>query len=82
MSKHLPMTKFQLSALEALAKSRSGIVFIAIDEKGNKKQFVESQLAAELLGHFKKLIQVMIGEAISLSELRAFLKKQGIKEPK
>lgn len=82
VSKHLPMTKFQLSALEALAKGRSGIVFIATDEKGNKIKFVESQLAAELLGHFKKLIQVMIGEAISLSELRAFLKKQGIKEPK
>lgn len=80
VSKHLPLSDFHRSALEVLAKNRSGIGFSATDKKGNKIEFVESQIVAELLDHFKYLIQVMIGEAISVSELRAFLSEQGIKE--
>jgi hypothetical protein len=50
------------------------------DDKGNKTSLSETQLVAELLKQFRKLTQVMIGEAISISELRAFLSEQGIKE--
>ncbi|MDD5530215.1 MAG: serine protease [bacterium] len=79
VSKHLPMSQFQLSALRALANHKTGFMFNATDEKGNKIEFSESQLVADLLEHFKSLTQVMIGEAISVSELRTFLNEQGIK---
>lgn len=82
VSKHAPITQFHLSALNALANNKSGVVFTATDEKGNQIQFVESQIVADLLEYFRSLTQVMIGEAISVSELRAFLNEQGIKEPK
>lgn len=81
VSKHAPINQFQLSALNALANNKSGVVFTATDEKGNQIQFVESQLVADLLEYFRSLTQVMIGEAISVSELHTFLNEQGIKEP-
>jgi hypothetical protein len=81
VSKHAPMSKFHLSAIDAFAKNKSGVVFTATNEKGEQIKFVESQLVAELLEYFRNLTQVMIGEAISVSELRAFLTEQGIKEP-
>jgi S1-C subfamily serine protease len=81
VSKHMPISQFQLSALKALANNKSGVVFTATDDKGNQIQFVESQLVADLLEHFKSLTQVMIGEAISVTELRTFLNEQGIREP-
>lgn len=81
VSKHAPINQFQLSALNALANNKSGVVFTATDEKGTQIRFVESQLVADLLEHFRSLTQVMIGEAISVSELRTFLNEQGIKEP-
>jgi hypothetical protein len=80
VSKHVPMTAFQLSALKALASNQSGVVFNATDKNGKNISFVESQLVADLLDGYKKLAQVMIGEAVSVSELRAFLNEQGIKE--
>src|SRR4030042_7044740 len=79
VSKHLPFTQSQLSALKVLANNKGGTIFTRYDEKGNKIEFVESQLVADLLNHFRELTQVMIGEAISISELRAFLGEQGIK---
>jgi len=78
VSKHAPITPFLYSAIQALAKNSSGVVFTATDEKGNKKQFVESQIVAELLGYFRELTQVMIGEAIDRSELLKFLKENHI----
>lgn len=80
VSKHAPITQFHLSALNALANNKSGVVFTVTDEKGNQIQFVESQIVADLLEYFRTLTQVMIGEAISISELRTFLKEHGIKE--
>lgn len=74
VSKHAPITHFVRSALEVLAKNKSGVVFTATDEQGNKQQFVESQVVAEVLQYFKQMTQVMIGEAIAASELITFLK--------
>ena len=74
VSKHAPITRFHESALKALAENQTGVVFTATDERGNKKTFVESQIVADLLFYFRKLTQVMIGEAISVSELKNFLR--------
>ena len=78
VSKHAPITPFLHSAIQALANNSSGVVFTATDEKGNNKQFVESQIVAELLKYFRELTQVMIGEAIDRHELIEFLKENNI----
>ena len=78
VSKHTPITPFLYSAIQALANNKSGVVFTSKDDKGNTKQFVESQIVAELLKYFRELTQVMIGEAIDRSELIEFLKENNI----
>ena len=71
-SKHAPLSKFVASALSALANNASGIVFTGWDEKGAEKNYVESQVVAEVLEYYRSLTQVMIGEAIAVSELSSF----------
>lgn len=78
VAKHAPITPFLLSAIEALSKNRSGVIFRAEDEKGNKKEFVESQVVANVLNYFRDMTQVVIGEAIVGSELISFLKESDI----
>lgn len=79
VSKHAPMTEFQKSALEVLSKQKSGMQYTATDDKGNKQKFSEAQLVADLLNYFRELSQVMIGEAISVSELKEFLSENKVK---
>ncbi len=81
VSKHAPLTQFHQNALKALANQQSGFVYNATDENGIQIQFSEAQLVASLLIFYRQLSQVMIGEAVSVSELRVFLSEQGIKQP-
>ena len=78
VAKHAPITPFLASAIEALSKNPSGVVFTAKDGKGSDKQFVESQVVAMVLNYFKDMTQVVIGEAIAGSELIAFLKENDV----
>lgn len=78
VSKHAPISEFHLSAINALAKNSSGVVFTSTDQNGNTKSFVESQIVADLLEYFRSLTQVMIGEAISVEEVKEFLKANKI----
>jgi hypothetical protein len=73
VSKHAPITTFVRSAIDVLARNKSGVVYTATDEHGNKREFVESQVVAEVLLYFRQMTQVMIGEAVAASELIAFL---------
>jgi S1-C subfamily serine protease len=61
------------NAINALANMKSGFVYTGTDEHGNTTEFSEAQVVAMVLEQFYKTTQVMIGEAISLSELRAFI---------
>jgi hypothetical protein len=54
-------------------------MFTATDNLGNQKNFVESQIVADLLIYFRDLTQVMIGEAISINELKSLLDEKKIK---
>ena len=40
---------------------------------GSQASFSEAQLVADIATHFLQMTQVMIGEAIHVSELRAYL---------
>jgi S1-C subfamily serine protease len=81
-TKHAPISNYLISAIRALASNQSGIVFTATDDKGNSKDFVESQLVAEILVYFRNMTQVMIGEAISTTELADLLVQNNIDIPK
>ena len=78
VSKHAPLTSFIASAIEALSKTKSGVVFNYKDQSGNAKSMVEAQVVAEVLKYFRSLTQVMIGEAIAGSEVIAFLKQNNL----
>jgi hypothetical protein len=69
-------------AIQALANNKSGFAYPLSDSQGNplKDQqgnpvtYSEAQITAGILQQFYQTAQVMIGEAVSVSELRAFLK--------
>jgi len=63
------------SALDAMEKNSTGVVYTAKDGQGNSRNFVESQIVAELLRFYRTQTQVMLGEAIATSEVVAFLKE-------
>jgi len=62
-------------AIAALAHSNSGVVYSGTDEHGQPKSYLEGQVTAMVPDQFYRTTQVMIGEAISVSELRVFLNK-------
>ena len=79
VSKHVPLTAFQQQALQVLASQRSGFVYTATDRStGTQRKFSEAQLVADLLDRLRRLTQVMIGEAISVKELKDLLNENKI----
>ncbi len=78
VNKHAPISQFLLSAIEVLAKNKSGLIYTAKDSKGIETKFAESQIVAQLLNHLRTLTQVMIGEAIESSELIQFIEENDI----
>lgn len=77
-SKHAPISNYLLSALNALEQNSSGVQYTWTDAKGNKKNLSEAQIVAQLLIYFREINQVMIGEAVTIQELRNFLKEMNI----
>lgn len=80
VAKHAPITQFLLSAIKALAENKNGLQYSTTNEKGERINFAESQIVAELLEHQRTLTQVMLGEAIIIDELIAFLKENKIED--
>ena len=78
VSKHAPISKFHQDALSVLVQNQSGVVYTATESDGTQRNFVESQLVADILGGFRQLTQVMIGEAISVEVLQEFLNENSI----
>lgn len=67
---------FVKDSIAALSNNKFGVMYNARDEHGNPTQVSEAQVVAVILEQFYKTTQVMIGEAISVSELRGFLRKK------
>lgn len=73
----LPLT--MQSALRAMAKTEYDIVYSGTDRRTGKPiQLSQSQIVADLLNYYREVTQVFIGEAISASELIAFLDENKI----
>jgi S1-C subfamily serine protease len=62
--------------IQAMAKNDSGFRYSGTDPQGRPVNYSEGQLTAMVLDQFYGTTQVMIGEAISVSELRAFLQRK------
>ncbi len=74
VAKALPVfTPFVQSAVQAFADNISGVVFSGTDSSGQPIQMVESQVVAEVVNSLRDMSQVMIGEAVAVEELAAFL---------
>lgn len=73
-SKHTPTSPFVASAIDALAKNPRGASYLARNAQGEQREYVESQLVAEVLTYLHGLAQVMIGQAVCASEVRQFLR--------
>ncbi len=73
------------NAIQTIANNKSGFMHGAIDPggnplkdaQGNPVTFSESEITGAILQQFYNTAQVMIGEAVSVSELRAFLREKG-----
>ncbi len=65
-----------MNAIKAMGTVDFGIVHHAKDAQGNPVDISESKMMSLVLEQFYKTTQVMIGEAISVSELRAFLRRK------
>ncbi|NWF88342.1 MAG: hypothetical protein HXY50_02660 [Ignavibacteriaceae bacterium] len=74
VSKHAPISDLVLSALKALENNKTGVVYTGTDNSGKQIEYMESAIVAQILKEYRELSQVMIGEAISLDELKSFLK--------
>lgn len=82
VNKAIPLfTPFVKSAVDAFANNPSGVIFNGTDDKGKPLSMSESQVVAEIVKSLREMSQVMIGEAISVSELKRFLKENNISEP-
>jgi len=79
VSKHAPLTHFVASAIKVLSENKTGVCFTGTDRQGNTINFVESQIVAEILKYYRDLTQVMIGEAIDISEVIKFLSDNNLK---
>ncbi len=73
VNKKLPLDPFVDSALEALAQQKVGPLFTAVNANGSSKPLTQSELLSEVFAYFRSCLQVMIGEAVSVRELRRLL---------
>jgi S1-C subfamily serine protease len=63
-------------AIATLSSNSFGMMYNGVDASGKQVQVSEAQVVALILEQFYKTTQVMIGEAISVSELRSFIKSK------
>jgi S1-C subfamily serine protease len=69
--------------ITVLSKEQNGMQYSALDAQGNPAKdeqgkpvrYSEAQIVGAVLDQFYKTTQVMIGEAISVTEVRTFIKK-------
>lgn len=77
-SKVAPLTPYILSALTALKNNSNGMIYTSQDQTGKTTQFSEAQVIEQILSYYRELSQVMIGEAVSIFELKKYLTENNI----
>jgi hypothetical protein len=73
VAKFLPFPPAVEQTIIMMSKVGSGVIYTGTDATGKPTSISEAQIVASVLQEFYKGTQVMIGEAISVAELRAML---------
>jgi S1-C subfamily serine protease len=77
-SKIAPLSETALNALAALQAQKSGFVYTARNFDGTTQTFSEGQVIAIVLEELRQQVQLVIGNAVILGDLRSFLKESGV----
>lgn len=77
-SKLAPLPDHIQAELAALAQVQFGVVFDAQIQDGKKTTVSEAQVVADILQYLRSQTQLVVGFAVKLGELRAFLVEQGV----
>jgi S1-C subfamily serine protease len=77
-SKIAPLSETALSALAALQAQKSGFTYTEKKPDGTTQTFSEGQVVAMVLEELRQQVQLVIGHAVILGDLRSFLKESGI----
>lgn len=77
-SKLAPISQSAKSALEALSNQTSGFVYTATLPDGSQRNYSEGQVIAQVLSELRAQVQLVIGKAVMLGDLRRYLESIGI----
>ncbi len=77
-SKLAPISQTSKTFLDALKNNRSGVHYTGILPDGSSASLNESQIIAVILEELRSQVQLVIGMAVFLNDLRGFLEKNGI----
>jgi len=77
-SKLAPISPTAASILQALEKQQSGFQYTTTAPDGSKKSYSEGQVVGMVLNELRHQVQLVIGQAVLLEDLKAFLKANNI----
>jgi len=77
-SKLAPMPQYIEGALKALKEAKYGLMFEKTLPDGSKESLSQAQVVEEILQYLRSQTQLVIGYAVLVKDLRAFLKVNGI----
>ena len=77
-NKVTPLSDTAMLALAALQTQKAGFQYSATKPDGTTETFSEGQVVAMVLEELRQQVQLVIGHAIILGDLRAFLKENHI----
>jgi S1-C subfamily serine protease len=70
VAKFLPYSTSVQKIINAMALNKTGVIYTSTEPNGTSQSFTEGQLVADVLQEYYNGTQVMIGEAIYVSELK------------
>lgn len=77
-SKLAPISPSAKSALDALEKQQSGFTYEATWPDGSKLTVTEGQVIGMVLNELRNQVQLVIGKAVLVEDIRNFLKRHGL----
>lgn len=77
-SKLAPFPPGLEASLKALSRNRDNLKYKRQRSDGTSEELSEGQVVAEVLDYLRKQIQLVVGYAVSVKELRKFLEDNGI----
>ncbi len=78
-SKLAPIPSDIESALDALSKQKYGFSFYKISDSGKKDTVTEGQVVAEVLNYLRSQTQLVLGHAVTSTDLLELMKQYNIK---